>query len=402
MIKKKRQRGVLANVDLIQGLRTLKGWTLQDLADKEPKVSLRSIQNLVAGHPVDMATISLVAKKFSMTYEELMVSKSSKKTAITIIGDIGLVIEGDYSKLTKDDIEELLRQLGKIIQNENGIQIMKTESGSIKFTLRMTIDDAEKLQQAFKENRLASLKAISVGEFVPVEDTTTTPATEREILSDRSLLQNNRYRLAQHMIGWSSIICGIISFLPLRLESISIFGILMACACGVMSIRTKSGYWLTMLAVAATVAGMAYWMFAHQKKDNNPSSRATNNYSGEERVSYSVGQIPLPKPAPLPPVNLIINLVDDRNFGNKNRIDEQVFVDINRLPIRSFKEYHQHDLKFIEYQYCVQPGIHHLSIRVDNLDILLGDWDFPSHNGGNIIDLTMTNADIIAIAIREK
>ncbi len=259
------------NVELIQKLRSLKGWTLQDFADADPRVSIRSIQNLVAGHAVDMATVVLVARKFGMTFEELMVAKDPKNAAVTKIGDIALVIEGDYSKLTREGEAELIKQLRIILQTSNGIQIMKTESGSIKFTLRMTLEDAEKLQQAFKENRLAGLKATSVGGFVPVEDATTTPATEREILSDHSLLRNNRFRVAQHMTGGSSIICGIISFLPLGLESFSIFGILMACACGLMVIRSKSGYWLAAMAIAVSLSGVIAWIARGQGPKIDPT-----------------------------------------------------------------------------------------------------------------------------------
>ncbi|MCE9565758.1 MAG: hypothetical protein K8U57_27350 [Planctomycetes bacterium] len=249
----RRKRGVKPNGKLIEKHRMLKGWSLQDLADEKPKVAKSTIERAIKGKPIENESLHRIAEKFGVEYKTLLAEdESTGDGAGDEEVDVEVVIAGDMKDWSIERRIKMQIALNLIAEAGGRIKIMKEESGSIKLTARMTRKDAEKLQQALAEGRLAELGVVSVGAPKPV-------------IPEEGRL-NRWYAAAKQMrtstvLSALSIGCSLSGFFPIEALQVYILGITFGLAGLAIRWRVALRLWLPAIGIAANIGAAVAWPY---------------------------------------------------------------------------------------------------------------------------------------------
>jgi tetratricopeptide (TPR) repeat protein len=173
---------VKPNGDKIKRLRMAKLLTQEECATKAD-CSKRTIEKLEAGHPATFPTIRAIARVLEVEASAIMASPLSASperggdmeakdlvldtgsppaeavprglAAVTNAADIEITINCEFDKFTSEQQEQLLAAIKRLLETTHEIRVIKKRRGSVKLTIRLTPDEAEKLQWAIKAERLA-------------------------------------------------------------------------------------------------------------------------------------------------------------------------------------------------------------------------------------------------------
>lgn len=87
MADKETRRSVVPNSALIDSLRKRKGWTIEKLA-QEADVGMRTAQKALAGQPISLDTLSVLADTLGVPYENLLATPPGRSTPERINFDV--------------------------------------------------------------------------------------------------------------------------------------------------------------------------------------------------------------------------------------------------------------------------------------------------------------------------
>ena len=106
MAEQESRRSVNPNGKLIDSLRKRKGWTIEDFAG-ESRIARRTIQKVLAGQPIEIATLKIVADSLGVDYASLLLADPSPSTATDSHSSNTIIIheETDGSVTVKIHVE---------------------------------------------------------------------------------------------------------------------------------------------------------------------------------------------------------------------------------------------------------------------------------------------------------
>ena len=141
-------RGVLPNGKLIDSLRKRKGWTIDDFAEGT-KFSSRTAQKALAGRPVDMVTLKLIAERLDTTFDSLLLlppdTTAMMETKSVHTSTSGMTLELHIKLQVSPDAPEppaqlivLLQLLKSMLPDNTSIGIIGIASGTAIFSVAMT------------------------------------------------------------------------------------------------------------------------------------------------------------------------------------------------------------------------------------------------------------------------
>lgn len=153
--------------DTVRRLRSLKGWTQEQLAE-EAHLSTGTISNMENGHPCYYATIAFVAEALDTPIENLLDSTPSSLVADTIdsankITETVLVVKGDPSSFDADDsLRLLITGIESIIKARYPLAVVRIDFSSVLVTIQLLDTDLLALVRAFVAGELTTLGVVSL------------------------------------------------------------------------------------------------------------------------------------------------------------------------------------------------------------------------------------------------
>ena len=179
-----RKAGLLIDTAALINLRDKEGWSqakLADLAGVDPKVVWKA-ENDKGIDPETARKICEVTKEYGLEYDDLVLVGGAFK------------IPGNAAELTAAEKSRIVDELARLSELHGKVVVEKTENGCIKFTIKLSLRDAKKLEAAFRDGKLKPLNVLSV-----------------EIPVRQVWLGVHTASIACSAAG---ILCGAVSFLP--------------------------------------------------------------------------------------------------------------------------------------------------------------------------------------------
>ncbi|HZZ80644.1 MAG TPA: beta-ketoacyl-ACP synthase 3 [Gemmataceae bacterium] len=205
-------RGVLPNGEKVRELRKNKmGWSQDKLAEMA-KCSKRTIENVEQSRSVNPGTLREIADALNVQFCEVVESLdgnhntldsfalgldngtlmaasnqpgSPNGTPVDGTKQIEITLPGNLNHFTAEDQEKIIQSIKELLKTDADIKIRKVGSGSIKLTLELPVDDADKLIEAYIAGLLQEKLGITNVEPVILETENVPTPVHHEVSSFR-------------------------------------------------------------------------------------------------------------------------------------------------------------------------------------------------------------------------
>jgi transcriptional regulator with XRE-family HTH domain len=152
--------------DVIARLMRERGLTREKLADKAP-VAINTLRSVLAGKPAVMATLKKIARVLEVSPAEIIDSDPQgldmrEMQAGTIGGKerrkAGVQIARAFTSFDETtELPALIEAIRKEIDAKHTIYIIAIAPGRVVITLELDAEDAQKLEEAFRQGRLKAM-----------------------------------------------------------------------------------------------------------------------------------------------------------------------------------------------------------------------------------------------------
>jgi RNA polymerase sigma factor (sigma-70 family) len=153
---------VQADEDLVKRLRTEKGWSQEELANRA-NVSKKTVENMEASRPTYAGTLAKVARALGVELKQLLApdrppvsnGQPGSGDVAQTRSSIEIVIKGDFDHFTEEKESQFLGCIRTLLHITGDIRIVNIREGSVVLTVELTSEQANQLLQAVQAGALA-------------------------------------------------------------------------------------------------------------------------------------------------------------------------------------------------------------------------------------------------------